>query len=517
MSDLNFAVVVRKLNEVSAHVDTEDFDFLCMLRDYFSFFADGYKFHPAFRNKQWDGKIRLLKNDDTIPLGLANDVKRFCERHNKQVFVDPQIKTHTLDKEFLKEFIETLNTHSGGDKIEPYYYQVDAVLHALEHQRCLLLSPTSSGKSNMIYMLVRFYQKFMPEKKILIIVPTVGLVTQMAADFDDYASEVDWKSSDYITNFSGGSMNDPDKPILLTTFQSLSNAKTKPDPEFFEQFEIIMNDEVHTAQSKSIKDILNYSVNGSIRVGLTGTLSESKTHEMVLRGMFGDIYNVISTHELMDMGAVAQLSVMCVLFKHTKDDAKFMRSAFRGALDGKGKQKKTKASYPEEIEHIISSEQRNKYLMRFTASLKGNSILMIKNIQHGENLYKWMTQVLPDRDIYLYNGATDDDTREEIRQLMETKENAIIIGSIGVLSTGISIKRLHNMVFAHPSKSRIKVLQTVGRILRKSKFGNSVNMFDFIDDFSIGAYENYTLEHGRIRTQFYHDQKFDTGTKMIQL
>jgi superfamily II DNA or RNA helicase len=305
---------------------------------------------------------------------------------------------------------------------------------------------------------------------------------------------------------------DQDKQIILSTFQSLTNAKTKPDVEFFHQFKYVVFDEVHTCVAKTCKWIMDNCINANYRVGMTGTLSDAKANEMVLIGIFGPVKQVITTAELMEQGKVAALRIHAILLKHPAVHCKLLRSSPKGE-DGK----REKFSYPEEMEFIVNSAARNRFIMSLTAKLKGNTILMINQIEHGELLYETMKRVLPDRDIYLYNGSTNKDDREEIRQLMETKENAIIIGSLGVLSTGISIKRLHNMVFSHPSKSRVKVLQSVGRLLRVSKFGNEVVMYDIIDDFSIGAYENYVLEHGKKRVEFYMNQKFNVETERVEL
>lgn len=517
----NLAVVIRKIDNVHGYIDTEDFDFFILIQDYLSFFSDGYKFHPAYKNKQWDGKIRLIQSNGQFPLGLCNTIKEFCLRHDKTCYVDPDIRTFNLDRGVFNKFVEELNIHIDGEKISPYDYQMDASYDSLVNARKLLLSPTSSGKTIVQYILLRFYQKMFPDDKLLIIVPTTGLVHQMRDDFADYASETDWNVDDYITCVSKGKMNEVDKQVIITTYQSLNNVKTKPEPEFFHQFKILMVDEVHTATSNSVKYIAENCINAEFRTGLTGTLDECKTNEMVLRGMFGDIMDVTTTKELMDAGTVAQLKINCLMFKYPDKICSFMRSSDRGEVhktgEKKGKPKKTKCTYPEEISYLIKSPDRNRYIMRLAASLQGNSIIMIKEIEHGENLYKWMKQVLPDRDIYLYNGSVGSEERDIIKNVMETKENAIIIGSLGTISTGISIKRLHNMIFAHPSKSRIKVLQSVGRLLRKSKFGNFVNMIDIIDDFSIGAYENYVLTHGRKRVQYYNDQQFEYDVKVINL
>jgi len=514
MNVYDTTVYFIKTSEVYGTIQCQDFDTIVALREYFSFFADGYQFQPSFINLQWDGKIRLIDASNQIRLGLWHEVKSFCERYNLPFMLDPKIQRFSLDKKKFEGFVENLDVHAGGDSITPYDYQVDAAHHALESQRCLLLSPTSSGKSLIQYMLIRMYEKILPDQKMLIIVPTVGLVTQMQGDFNDYSSNIEWDAESSIHGIKAGVCKDTNKHIVVSTYQSL----IRVDVSFFHQFSAIMCDEVHTATAKSITRILDNGVNASWRVGLTGTLDECKTNKLILTGMFGPVYTVISTKELMDSGQVAQLKVNVALLKHNEKDCKFMRSAPRGPIEeSTGKKKRVKATYKEEIDFIISSEARNKFIMNFTAKLKGNSILMINIVEHGENLFKWMKAAFPDREIYLYTGATKADEREEIRQLMEKSENAIIIGSLGVLSTGISIKRLHNLVFAHPSKSRVKVLQSVGRLLRLSKFGNLVHMFDMVDDFLIGAYENYTYGHGQKRVSFYHDQQFDTEVFKVTL
>lgn len=513
-------VIFRKHDNVYGVIECDDFDFVIELREYFSYFAAGYQFAPSYKNRMWDGKIRLLNAaDGRIYLGLWEEVKAFCQRRNRVCHVDPRINTKPLPKERFSSFVDRLNVHTGGESITPYDYQQDAAHYALEYQKALLLSPTSSGKSLILYMLLRMYLTVVAnsDKQILIIVPKSGLVKQMIGDFKDYSTHNGFDVSDIIHEISGV-CKETDKKVTICTYQSLTNVKTKPPKEWFKRFGAVMVDEVHTATAKSVLYIMESCTEAEWKVGVTGTLDECKTNEMTLRGLFGPVKNVITTKELMERGTVAQLTVKIGLLKHPEKYCKLLRSSDRGDKDANtGKPKKRKATYAEEISYITSSVERNRFIMRFTAGLQGNTILMINMIEHGEMLYKVMKQALPDRKIYLYTGATGINERETIRQLMETQDGAIIIGSLGVLSTGISIKRLHNLVFAHPSKSRVKVLQTVGRLLRKSKFGNEVTMFDLVDDCTIGSFENYTLDHGRIRTRFYHDQEFTCETVAINL
>lgn len=507
-------VYIVKRDNVYGQVVCADYDFVIQMREKFSYFADGYQFAPSYKNKMWSGKIHLLKESGQFHLGLWCELVKFCKAMNQPFKLDPQIRKFDLDRVKFQTYVEGLNVHSDGSQITPYDYQVDAAHKALEWQRCILLSPTSSGKSLIQYMLVRMYEKLLPNEQMLMVVPTVALVSQMRDDFNDYSSELSWDAMNETHGITGGVDKKTDKRIVISTYQSLA----KVAPDYFHKFKAVMVDEVHTAKSKSIIRILENCKDASWKVGLTGTLDECKTNILTLTGLFGPIFEVISTKELMDMGSVAQLKVRVGLLKHIDKDCKILRSDERGPIDDKTKKpKKQKATYAEEIDFIVEHKERNKFLMRFTASLEGNSILMINKVEHGENLHKWMKEVYPDRDIFLYTGATKKDERDRIRKVMEVSENAIIIGSLGVLSTGISIKRLHNMVFAHPSKSRIKVLQSVGRLLRKSKFGNEVTMFDVVDDFCIGAYENYVFAHGQARVTFYDQQQFNYEVINIDL
>jgi len=506
-------IVIRKINESKIQIDTNDFDFVILLREKFSFMADNYRFHPAFKNKQWDGRLYLMTANGILPLGLYKRVIEACELHNKTFFIDPAITALKLDEHRLESFVDSLSVCSGGERITPYLYQLEATHYALEQQRAILLSPTSSGKSLVIYLLIQVYLKMYPNERFLIMVPNVGLVTQLHSDFRDYSSDIDWNPDDYITKMSKGKLEE-DKQIVLTTYQSMSNSKTKPLNSFFEEFKVIINDEVHTAAAKSLTDIINKSVNANVRIGLTGTLSESKSNEMSLVGLFGEVFNVISTKELMDDSRIANLVIEAQILKYSEQECKFLRSAIRG-IDDKGKNVRKKADYVEEIKYITESELRNQYLVDLANSLTGNTIVMIHKIEHGEVLVKMLKDT--NRKVYLYNGSVDKETREEIRKSMEIEDGSIIVGSIGTISTGISIKRLNNLILAHPSKSKVKVLQSVGRLLRLSKFDNNVTFYDIVDDYCIGAYKNYVFEHGLARTEYYNQQQFTLNIKHVNM
>lgn len=511
---IDSTVYIKKVDNTHLEIICQDFDFVVLMREKFSFFADGYKFAPSYINKYWDGKIRLLKETNLMPLGLYEDVEKFCASQNHPYKRDPSIVRYNLPVEKFENFVTNLNIHTGGESIDPYEYQITAAHWALEMQRGILLSPTSSGKSLIQYMIIRLLEKMVDGMSMIVIVPTVGLVAQMIGDFCDYSSEIDWNGEKMIHGIKGGVSKETDKHIIVSTYQSLA----KVDKSFFEQFDICMVDEVHTATAKSITRVVEACVNATYKIGLTGTLDEAKANEMTLKGLFGPVFEVITTRQLMDMNRVANLDIKMAMIVHPEEDRKLLRSAPRGEKDEKtGKKKRRKATYQEEMAHIVASPKRNKFIMRLASKLEGNTIIMINEIEHGENLVKWLKEGLPHKNIYLYTGAVNANDREEIRQAMEKQDGAIIVGSLGTISTGISIKRLHNLVFAHPSKSKIKVLQSVGRLLRKSKFGNNVTMYDLVDDFRIGAYSNYVYDHGMERYRFYCEQQFDVEMLDVEI
>lgn len=509
---MNRTVYIKKENAVHASIICEDFQFLLRLRNAFKFQPEGYQFVPSYKMKKWDGWFHLLKEDGLIYAGLWRDVYDFCKSNNHPVEVDPKFAPSVLPLERFKGFIDRLLIHSDGAPIPPYQYQIDAAHHALVNRSCLLLSPTSSGKSLIQYIIVRTLETMNPDSNTLIVVPTVGLVTQMTEDFSDYSSEIEWDADLMIHGIMSGVNKETDKKIVISTFQSIA----KQPESFFFEFDNVMVDECHRSVSKSLIRILEKCVNAEYRVGLTGTLDDCEIHELMLKGLFGPVKTVITTHELMEQDKVAQLAVGMLRFNHSENDRKFLRRAPRGPIDPEtDKQHSSKANYTEEIDFLIHHKERNKKIVDLASSLNGNTILMLNRHEH----IKEIKELLKDsgKIIYEYHGKVSKKAREKIRKDVEKQDGVIILGTLDSLSTGISIKRLKNLIIAHPTKAKIKTLQSVGRILRKSKFGNNVNLYDIVDDFRIGVYENYTYKHGMKRIEYYSGQRFNIFYKEIRI
>jgi superfamily II DNA or RNA helicase len=490
-------ITFQKSNDVYLTFDGDRSD-MQTLSDYFTFQVDGYQFTPAYRNKYWDGKIRLANlRDRTIYAGLVSDIAKFSKDCEIDVHFEgtkhdmPGIEQDIPDH-MLSGFIKALNLHAGGKPIEMRDYQYESFKQAVLKQRMLLLSPTASGKSLVIYALMRWWREI-HERKILIIVPTISLVTQMSSDFKDYSQD----NFDDMHMITGGVEKNTDKRVVISTWQSIY----KQPAGWFAQFGSVIVDEVHHAEAKSIQGIMNKMLICPDRIGLTGTLKEAKTNELVLKGLFGSVYKAISTRDLIDNDQISDMKIQLVRLNYNDSDKKA----------NKGN------TYQEEISFLITHDKRNTFVAKLAATLPGNTLCVFSRIDHGKELYeKIQKYTTTEKAVQYVAGETDKESREATRQFAE-KNDVIIVASLGVFSTGVNIKNLHNLIFAHPSKSKIKVLQSIGRVLRKTEDGKPATIYDIIDDLKYKSKDNYTLKHAGERFRYYTEEKFDYKISTIDL
>jgi superfamily II DNA or RNA helicase len=482
----NDHLTITKVNEVYAKVDCER-HLARELSEYFTFFVPGYQFVPAYRNRIWDGKIRLFNlQTSQIYLGLIPYLIEFCEERGYAYSHD--IVNDDYSVYLAEKFIKTLNLHSKGEPIGVREHQLNAFTHAMRNRRALILSPTASGKSLIIYMICRQlldYQKL----KGLIIVPTTSLVEQLYSDFGDYASETGFKNYMHVHRIYQGKEKTTDKPITISTWQSLYQLPK----EYFEQFDYIIGDEAHLFKAQSLTTIMTSAKNTKYRIGLTGTLDGTKTHKLVLEGLFGPVEKVITTKELIDKKELSDFRIKCLVLKHNEKICEEMKGS----------------SYVDEIKYLISSEPRNKFIRNLTISLKTNTLVLYQMVEkHGQILYDMIKERAGDRKVFFIHGGVETEEREQIRKIMEEENDAIIVASFGTFSTGINIRNLHNIIFASPSKSRVRNLQSIGRGLRQSSGKEQATLYDIADDLRIKKHTNFTLLHFIERVKIYNEEKF---------
>lgn len=481
-------LIIKNVNEVYVSIDCSD-SISYELRDEFTFMVPGAQFSPQFRSKIWDGRIRLFDiRKRQIYRGLLSHIIDFCNSR------DYTYEYETYDTEFslneAKQFIETLNL-----KIEPRDYQIDAFVHAIRNKRSLLLSPTASGKSLIIYLILRYLYERQDIRKFLIIVPTVSLVSQLYSDFSDYGFD----SDTYIHRVFSGQDKETNKPITISTWQSLHTLPKK----FFESFEVVIGDEAHLFKAKSLTDIMTNLINAKYRIGTTGTLDGTKTHKLVLEGLFGSVNKVTTTKDLMDQKHIADFSIKCLVLKHSDSICQAAKNF----------------TYQQEIEYLVLNEARNKFITNLALSLEDNTLVLYQYVdKHGKILYDMVSKKIgEDRKVFFIYGKTDVEIREETRKIVENEQRAIIVASYGVFSTGVNIRNLHNIIFASPSKSRIRNLQSIGRGLRKSDTKSNAVLFDIADDLRYKKHDNYTLKHFALRLKIYSEEQFKFKIYKIEL
>ena len=493
-------IVVGKLNEVFLQVSCER-HIAYEMNEYFSFKVPNAQFHPKVRAKMWDGKIRLFNiQTGQMYLGLLPYLKEWADKHTYVLKTDI-VEAHGRYVKYddCADFINALIPVVKNQFITARDYQVESFEHCVKKERALLLSPTSSGKSLVIYSLIRWHQEFLDNDKILILVPTTNLVTQMYNDFKDYSSKSNtWNVEEQCHIIYSGKEKEAKQQIYISTWQSLFRLG-KP---YFKQFGMVVGDEAHLCSAQSLKGILEKMTSCRYRFGTTGTLTDSKTNKLVLEGLFGKTYTAITSKKLMDDKHISELAIECLILKYNESERKSL----------------TTASYQEEIDFIVSNKKRNDFICNLALARKGNVLVLFNYVEkHGKVLERILREKLnEDRNIFFIAGETSVEDRERIRQITEV-ENSIIVASSGVLSTGVNIKNLQTLIFAHPYKAKIRNLQSIGRVLRLDDKSNKAILFDIVDDLSWKKHNNYGIKHWKERVRTYLNEKFDYNFKEITL
>lgn len=483
---------LEKVNNTYFRIDTSD-DIRNELSAYFTFTIPNAAFHPLVKAKQWNGKIYMFKKATcTLYAGLIADVQKFCSDRNYDLIISKEVKNSFFDesitKEYFSNFIKNLSMYDlfNQEKMKWRDYQLLALWNIARNKRVVTLSATGTGKSAFIYGAIRFYQEVTPNR-ILIVVPNTGLVEQLYSDFKSYSTmDEDWIIEENCDKLYSG-MKTSGKQILITTWQSL--CKTASVEELSDVGAIVI-DEAHGAKAKEMSTILENCVNAEYRLGTTGTLDGLEISELAIKGLIGPIISVQTSKQAMDSGYLAQLEIDCVILNYPKEVKKLT----------------SKYKYQEEIEYIFKHKSRNKKIAEFAVNLKGNTLILFSRVDHGQILYdSILSTTHKDRKIYFIHGGVDAEDRESMRHVVDKEKDAIIVASYGTMSTGINVRNLNNILFAAPSKGVIRVLQSIGRGLRKSKDKDSAKLYDIVDN-TTG--KNYSYQHWLERVKHYESQEF---------
>lgn len=507
---------VHKINESFLLVDTED-GVARELSEHFTFQVPNFRYMPKYRAGVWDGKIKLFSHiERKLGYGLLYRLVEFATKNHCDVIPHFSVPRKKVSREEVELFVsEELLPVSRGKRIVPWDFQIDAIWECIKERRLLLLSPTSSGKSFVIYSLVRWMiEKESLEDKILIIVPTTQLVDQIATDFADYSTEEGWDADKNIHRIYEGQSKITDKQIVVSTWQSIHRLPK----QWFSQFGMIIIDEAHLATGSSMTSIMNKAETTPLRFALTGTLNGTKVHGLQVEAMFGRTHTVTTTREMIDLGVSSDIEINPLILGYDEET----RKEFWQLIEAPSNKPKGALKYNREIDFITGNQRRNNFIVKLASSLSGNTLILFNYVdKHGIPLYETFREkyakMRSHRKPYIVHGGVDREDRNTIKAIAEYEDGIDIVASFGTFSTGINIKSLRNLIIASPTKSQIRLLQSLGRMLRRTNTKNFVTVFDIVDDIRYEGKINSGMIHYFARSKIYKEQTFNVRTYKVPL
>lgn len=463
---------------------------------------ESWRFNPLVKKGVWDGYVSYIKDDKWIPAGLWKYVIDVCKEYKFEVkingirrLIDSDINADTFEKWALDFFKDS--------EITPRDYQIETAYNILKYRKCLAELATSAGKTLISFLTVAYMLEKQKADKILFIVPNVSLVVQAHEDFHEYnyMNRVSLR----IQQIFAGQKIKSNKNIVIGTYQSL----VKKKPEYFAEFDAVIVDETHKAKSASIKTILQKCTNAKYKFGLSGTLPKDGTlDKLTLLSQTGPVISEVKAAFLQKQGHIAQCVVKVIEMNYATES---QRTAFQELAQNKYENKDV---FQLEQNFVITSDARLNFISNVISRIPRNSLVLFHRIEHGKRLYEKLRQE-SDKRVFYVDGGTDKDIREEYKKKMEAGEEVVIVASYGTFSTGISIKKIHNIFFTESFKSEVIIRQSIGRGLRQHSSKDKVLIIDFVDNIRTIEWDNYLYKHGKVRQSIYKQEKFDYSIKKV--
>lgn len=491
-------VAIKKVDEVFIRLDCEP-GYRYEIADKFSFYVKNYFFMPAYKSGVWDGTISMVDRRNGLSYwGLVPEIVSYCKAEGYNIDIDPALlpPAEIGDAE-VQKLVERLKISKDPKTGAPRAlrdYQFESVKIGVNHRKTIVLSPTASGKSMGIFVLSQYLKDL--GRKVLIIVPNLSLIAQLQSDFVDYASENSKINIEAETHkIFGGQDKNTDKPVVISTWQSLQNMK----PTYFSQYTAMICDEVHGADAKQLTKIIQNMSNSTHRIGFTGTLKDDNISEVQLKGLFGQPHQVETTKNLQDRGILAKSKVRVMILTYPESEAAKVRGL----------------PYHDEIDYLCASNVRNNFIAKLAVNSKGNTMILFRYVEkHGKPLYNLIKQLAGDKKkVYYVSGEVEAEDREMIRKIMEEVRDAIIVASFKVFGVGTNIVNLDNLILGAPTKSKVSLLQAIGRALRKGADKHQALIVDVVDNFPSKtgkSGKNYSAKHFQNRLDIYTREGFET-------
>jgi len=488
------------LRETESHLEvfTDNKEVKHKIDDLLSAYEPGHEMTPRYQSGRWDGKKRFYETKLVKTGGLFFIIEKgFLQRLLDNITFD-EIE---LDEIIEVDYMEYLKRVLPELPFKPYKHQLKAFVQMVNNKRYFASMCTSSGKSLVAYLTLRYFWEH--HKKSVLIVPVVSLTEQMFNDFKEYNAPDDFLND---IKLIGGDNIDKNLThnIIIGTYQSLIKVTHQMD-----SYDIILNDETHLASSDSLQKILQMPF--SIKLGMTGSVPIIEVDLLSIIQIFGEPDFIIRARELMDMGLLTDSYIVPMFLNYPKTANKLgMKSGMK---------------YQDEVKFIKENPLRIEFNRKFLGALKGLTVALYAHTEQGERTYESLTGEKPkyndfermkELGVFFVSGKTRSKIREQIRQYTNNIHQGIIIANYKVFSTGINLPNINNIVFLSSTKSFVTVLQSLGRVFRLKQGKTKAMIYDLIDVFPYKK-DNYSLNHFWQREGYYHQERHKIIEKEIHL
>lgn len=482
------------MNTVTGRVVCDDAGLMEALYKHFSVYIDKYWFNSKVKKGYWDGKINFVKRNGTFNNGLVDKIIEYlkCQKeYNLEIDPAYDKPNKTMLAKLKDKFLEL--TMDMNCPFSPYAHQMKGAFKCVFYRRAILEHCTSSGKSLTQALLVNFLLHSKKKHKFLVLVPRIDLIHQLKDDYVEYGIDPNIIGKYYSDE------KDIDKQIVISTWQAIYKKK-----KLLRDFTVLMVDECHGLRAEQVRSVAENTIKANLRYGFTGTLPDHKCEKMLIESVIGPVVDEVKAEDLQKLKLISDIKIDIPFLIYKEDEVKKVKKASKG-LDGR-------AAYEYEKNFVIEHERRNKLVAKICkkfADRGENALVLVNRHSHVDSIKSALAEV--GIDPIVVTGKVKNSVRKEVRGKMEEKGGQVLLATSGVYSTGISIKRLHAVVFANAGKSKIETLQSVGRGLRLHHSKSKLHLYDMADNLK------YSEDHLQERMEYYARNNFEVEIKEVNL
>ena len=469
---------LKILDEVNCKFLNLDLDTRKALVKKFKYEDPTARYRPSYRLGRWDGSINFFGLGGTTYISMLEQALSFLEERNYYIEVEdlrtsPPLEFTKISEDFWGELAWPKGHVMEGKPIRLRDYQCTVINNFLDNPQCLQEVATGAGKTIITATLAKICEKY---GRTITIVPNKSLVEQTEEDFINCQLDV---------GVYYGDRKDLNRTHTICTWQSLNilDKKSHDDTElltlaeFLDGVQTVVVDEVHMAKADVLKKLLTQNLSQApIRWGLTGTIPKAEHEYQALRASLGDVINRVSAYDLQQRGVLSDCHVNIVQTAEWKEFS----------------------SYQEELKYLVTDETRMTYIANMIKKITemGNTLVLVDRIESG----KFLIEQIPDG-VFVSGEVKTKDRKEEYDEI-KTSDNKLIVATYGVAAVGINIPRIFNLVLLEPGKSFVRVIQSIGRGIRRAEDKDSVQIWD------ITAATKYAKRHLTERKRFYKDAHY---------